>query len=318
MRSYLLHRLWQSLVTLILATMVVFLGIRALPGDPALALAGEERDPASLAAIRERYGLDEPLLLQYWKFVSNSVRGDLGTSIRTDTPVTELLATALPVTLELSLLSLLVAVLLGVATGVAAAVRRGKLTEWVANALALTSLSIPNFWLGLMAILYLAVAVRLFPASGYVPFFENPLANLHHLVLPSLVIGTGLAAVVMRQTRSSMLEALSADYIRTARAKGLSRSAVILRHALRNSLIVVVTIVGLQLGALISGAVVTERIFGLPGFGKLTIDSVFQRDYPVIQAVVLVTATAYIVINLLVDLLYSVIDPRIRVRGREA
>ncbi|MBM7786854.1 ABC transporter permease [Tenggerimyces flavus] len=318
MRSYLLHRLWQSLVTLILATMVVFLGIRALPGDPALALAGEERDPASLAAIRERYGLDEPLLLQYWKFVSNSVRGDLGTSIRTDTPVTELLATALPVTLELSLLSLLVAVLLGVATGVAAAVRRGKLTEWIANALALTSLSIPNFWLGLMAILYLAVAVRLFPASGYVPFFENPIANLHHLVLPSLVIGTGLAAVVMRQTRSSMLEALSADYIRTARAKGLSTSAVILRHALRNSLIVVVTIVGLQLGALISGAVVTERIFGLPGFGKLTIDSVFQRDYPVIQAVVLVTATAYIVINLLVDLLYSVIDPRIRVRGREA
>ncbi len=318
MRSYLLHRLWQSLVTLILATMVVFLGIRALPGDPALALAGEERDPASLAAIRARYGLDEPLLVQYWKFVSNSIRGDLGTSIRTDTPVTELLATALPVTLELSLLSLLVAALLGVATGVAAAVRRGKLTEWVANALALTSLSIPNFWLGLMAILYLAVAVRLFPASGYVPFFENPLANLHHLVLPSLVIGTGLAAVVMRQTRSSMLEALSADYIRTARAKGLSTSAVILRHALRNSLIVVVTIVGLQLGALISGAVVTERIFGLPGFGKLTIDSVFQRDYPVIQAVVLVTATAYIAINLLVDLLYSVIDPRIRVRGREA
>lgn len=318
MRSYLLHRLWQSLVTLILATMVVFLGIRALPGDPALALAGEERDPASLAAIRARYGLDEPMLVQYWKFVSNSIRGDLGTSIRTDTPVTELLGTALPVTLELSLLSLLVAALLGVATGVAAAVRRGKLTEWVANALALTSLSIPNFWLGLMAILYLAVAVRLFPASGYVPFFENPLANLHHLVLPSLVIGTGLAAVVMRQTRSSMLEALSADYIRTARAKGLSTSAVILRHALRNSLIVVVTIVGLQLGALISGAVVTERIFGLPGFGKLTIDSVFQRDYPVIQAVVLVTATAYIAINLLVDLLYSVIDPRIRVRGREA
>jgi peptide/nickel transport system permease protein len=317
-RTYLLHRLWQSLVTLVLATIVVFLGMRALPGDPALALAGEERDAASLAAIRARYGLDEPLLVQYWKFVANSVRGDLGTSIRTDTPVTELLATALPVTLELSILSLLVAALLGVATGVAAAVRRGRLTEWVANALALTSLSIPNFWLGLMAILYLAVAVRLFPASGYVPFFENPIANLHHLVLPSLVIGTGLAAVVMRQTRSSMLEALSADYIRTARAKGLSGRAVILRHALRNSLIVVVTIVGLQLGALISGAVVTERIFGLPGFGKLTIDSVFQRDYPVIQAVVLVTATAYIVINLLVDLLYSVIDPRIRVRGREA
>ncbi|MGW5358942.1 ABC transporter permease [Actinopolymorpha pittospori] len=318
MRSYLLHRLWQSVVTLVLATIVVFLGIRALPGDPALALAGEERDPASLAAIRAKYGLDDPLLVQYWHFVSNSLRGDLGTSIRTDTPVTSMIATALPVTLELSLLSLAVAALVGIGAGVVAAVRRGRAIEWAANALALAGLSVPNFWLGLIAIVYLAVAVRLFPASGYVPFTSDPIGNLHHLVLPSLVIGTGLAAVIMRQTRSSMLEALSTDYVRTARAKGLPAHTVITRHALRNSLIVVVTIVGLQLGALISGAVVTERIFGLPGFGKLTIDAVFQRDYPVIQAVVLVTAAAYILINLLVDLLYSVIDPRIRVRGREA
>jgi peptide/nickel transport system permease protein len=317
MGTYLLHRLWQSAVTLVLATVVVFVGMRALPGDPALALAGEERDPASLAAIRAKYGLDDPLPVQYWRFVSNSVQGDLGTSIRTDTPVTDMLATALPVTLELSIFALAIAALVGVATGVAAAVRRGRFTEWVANGAALAGLSIPNFWLGLIAILYLAVAVRLFPASGFVPFTDDPLANLHHLVLPAFVIGTGLAAVIMRQTRSSMLEALSTDYVRTARAKGLPSHVVIIRHALRNSLIVVVTIVGLQLGALISGAVVTERIFGLPGFGKLTIDAVFQRDYPVIQAVVLVTATAYIVINLLVDLLYSVIDPRIRVRGRE-
>jgi peptide/nickel transport system permease protein len=317
MGAYLLHRLWQSAVTLVLATVVVFVGMRALPGDPALALAGEERDPASLAAIRAKYGLDDALPLQYWRFVANSVRGDLGTSIRTDTPVTDMLATAMPVTLELSIFALAIAALVGIGTGVAAAVRRGRFTEWVANGAALAGLSIPNFWLGLIAILYLAVAVRLFPASGFVPFTEDPVANLHHLVLPSFVIGTGLAAVIMRQTRSSMLEALSTDYVRTARAKGLPAHTVIIRHALRNSLIVVVTIVGLQLGALISGAVVTERIFGLPGFGKLTIDAVFQRDYPVIQAVVLVTATAYIVINLLVDLLYSVIDPRIRVRGRE-
>jgi peptide/nickel transport system permease protein len=317
MGAYLLHRLWHSAVTLVLATMVVFAGMRALPGDPALALAGEERDPASLAAIRAKYGLDQPWPVQYWEYVSNSFQGDLGVSIRSDLPVTSMLATALPVTLELSFLALLVAAVVGIVTGVAAAVRRGRFTEWVANASALAGLSIPNFWLGLIAILYLAVAVRMFPASGYVPFRDDPLANLHHMVLPSLVIGTGLAAVIMRQTRSSMLEALSTDYVRTARAKGLSPRTVIVRHALRNSLIVVVTIVGLQLGALISGAVVTERIFGLPGFGKLTIDSVFQRDYPVIQAVVLVTATAYILINLLVDLLYSVIDPRIRVRGRE-
>ncbi|GAA1673293.1 ABC transporter permease [Kribbella yunnanensis] len=315
MSRYLLHRLWQSAVTLILATIVVFAGVRALPGDPALALAGEDRDPESLRAIREQYGLDDSWLVQFWQFVSHAARGDLGQSIRTGEPVNGMIAGALPVTIELSVLAILVAGVIGVGAGVIAAVRRGRPAEWAANALALLGLSVPNFWLGLMAILYLSVALGLFPASGFVPFFTNPVANLHHLVLPALILGTGLAAVIMRQTRSSMLDALSADYVRTAEAKGLSPRAVIGRHALRNSLIVVVTIVGLQLGALISGAVVTERIFALPGFGKLTVDAVFQRDYPVIQAVVLVTATAYIVINLLVDLLYSVIDPRIRVRG---
>ncbi len=315
MRRYLLGRLWQSAVTLLLATIVVFLGVRALPGDPALALAGEDRDPESLRAIREQYGLDDSLLVQFWQFVSHAVRGDLGTSIRTGESVTGMLKSALPVTLELSFLAIVIAGVIGIGAGVVAAVQRGRPAEWAANALALLGLSVPNFWLGLMAILYLSVAMGLFPASGFVPFFSNPIANLHHLVLPAFILGTGLAAVIMRQTRSSMLDALSADYIRTAEAKGLRPSAVIGRHALRNSLIVVITIVGLQLGALISGAVVTERIFALPGFGKLTVDSVFQRDYPVIQAVVLVTATAYIVINLLVDLLYSVIDPRIRVRG---
>ncbi|MFI5733064.1 ABC transporter permease [Kribbella sp. NPDC051587] len=315
MSRYLLHRLWQSAVTLMLATIVVFAGVRALPGDPALALAGEDRDPESLRAIREQYGLDQSWLVQFWQFISHAARGDLGRSIRTGEPVGGMIAGALPVTIELSVLALLVAGVIGIGAGVVAAVRRGRPAEWAANALALLGLSVPNFWLGLMAILYLSVALGLFPASGFVPFFTNPIANLHHLVLPALILGTGLAAVIMRQTRSSMLDALSADYIRTAEAKGLSPRAVIGRHALRNSLIVVVTIVGLQLGALISGAVVTERIFALPGFGKLTVDAVFQRDYPVIQAVVLVTATAYIVINLLVDLLYSVIDPRIRVRG---
>lgn len=315
MNRYLLSRLWQSLVTLLLATIVVFLGVRALPGDPALALAGEDRDPESLRAIREQYGLDDSLIVQFWQFVSHALRGDLGVSIRTGESVVSMLKSALPVTMELSALAILVASVLGVGAGVVAAVRRGRPAEWAANALALLGLSVPNFWLGLMAILYLSVALGLFPASGFVPFFTDPIDNLHHLVLPALILGTGLAAVIMRQTRSSMLDALSADYIRTAEAKGLPTGAVLGRHALRNSLIVVITIVGLQLGALISGAVVTERIFALPGFGKLTVDAVFQRDYPVIQAVVLVTATAYIVINLLVDLLYSVIDPRIRVRG---
>jgi peptide/nickel transport system permease protein len=314
-RRYLLRRLGQSLVTLVLATMVVFAGVRALPGDPARALAGEENDPRRIAAVRAKYGLDDAVWVQYWHYLTTSLQGDLGNSVRTNTPVRDMLASALPVTLELSFLALLVAALIGVLTGVLAAVRRGQPAEWLANGFALLGLSVPNFWLGLMGILWLSVAVRAFPASGHVPFFEDPLANLHHMVLPAVVLGTGLAAVIMRQTRSSMLDALSTDYVRTARAKGLPERTVVGVHALRNSLIVVVTIVGLQLGALISGAVVTERIFALPGFGKLTIDSVFQRDYPVIQGVVLVTATAYIVINLLVDLLYSLIDPRIRVAG---
>ncbi len=313
MRRYLLTRAWQSLLTLFLATVVVFLGVRALPGDPALALAGEDRSPAVLAAIRRQYGLDQSLPLQFWHFVTHALHGDLGTSIRTGASVSSMLRTALPVTIELSVLALLLATFLGIDAGVVAAVRRGRPAEWFANALALVGLSVPHFWLGLIAILYLSVATGLFPASGFVPLLENPVENVHHIILPAVILGTGLAAVIMRQTRSAMLDSLSTDYVRTAKAKGLGPAAVIGRHALRNSLIVVVTIVGLQLGELISGAVVTEQIFGLPGFGKMTIDAVFQRDYPVIQGVVLVTATAYIGINFLVDLLYSVIDPRIRV-----
>ncbi|WP_295702336.1 ABC transporter permease [Lapillicoccus sp.] len=315
MRKYLLTRALQSLLTLFLATVVVFLGIRALPGDPALALAGEDRTPEALAAIRQQYGLDQPEIVQFWRFVANALHGDLGQSVRTGLPVSSMLRTALPVTLELSALAIVIATVLGVGSGVVAAVRRGGPSEWVANAFALLGLSVPHFWLGLVAILYLSVATGLFPASGFVPFLQSPADNLHHLILPAVILGTGLAAVIMRQTRSSMLDALDTDYVRTARAKGLSSRAVIGRHALRNSLIVVVTIVGLQLGGLISGAVVTEQIFGLPGFGTMTIDAVFQRDYAVIQAVVLVTATAYIVLNLVVDLLYSVIDPRVRVAG---
>ncbi len=315
MVRYLLNKLWQSLVTLLLSALVVFVGVRALPGDPALALAGEEADPATLAAVRTDLGLDQPVVVQFWRFLVNLAHGDLGTSIRTGTPVTELLAATLPVTIWLALYATVLAVVIGVAGGALAATYRGRWPEWLANGFSLAGLSVPHFWLGLLAILYLAVSLGLFPASGYVPVTENPLRALYYLTLPAVILGTGLAAVVMRQTRSSMLETLSTDYVRTARAKGLPRGKVLRDYALRNSLIVVVTIIGLQLGGLISGAVVTERIFGLPGFGKLTLDSVFSRDYPVIQAVVVVVTAAYILINLAVDVLYSVINPRIRVGG---
>ncbi|MDG4781933.1 ABC transporter permease [Micromonospora sp. WMMD961] len=318
MARYLLTRAWQSALTLLLSTIVVFVGVRALPGDPALALAGEDRSPEALEAIRRHYGLDQPLPVQFAQYVERMAQGDFGESIRTGTPVSSMLTTALPVTIELSVLAILIASALGVGAGVLAAVRRGRPAEWLANGMALVGLSVPHFWLGLLAILYLSVASGLFPASGFVPVLEDPVDNLHHIILPAVILGTGLAAIIMRQTRSAMLDSLSSDYVRTAKAKGLRPRAVITRHALRNSLIVVVTVVGLQLGGLISGAVVTEQIFGLPGFGKMTIDAVFQRDYPVIQAVVLLTATAYIVINFFVDLLYSVIDPRIRVTGDPA
>ncbi|HEY9483681.1 MAG TPA: ABC transporter permease [Micromonosporaceae bacterium] len=315
MGRYVLRRLAESVVTFVLVTIVVFAGVRALPGDPARALAGEESDPTTLAQIRKSFGLDEPIPVQYLHYVENALRGDLGRSSRTGLPVATTIREALPVTLQLALFAIVIAGLIGLIAGVVAAVRRRTVAEWAANAVALFGLSVPSFWLGLMAILVFAIAYPVLPASGFVSVFADPVQSFRHLVMPAVVLGSGLAAVIMRQTRSAMIEAMGADYIRTARAKGLGGAQVIIGHALRNSLIVVTTIVGLQLGALISGAVVTEQIFVLPGFGKLTIDAVFTRDYPMIQGVVLVTATAYIGVNLLVDLLYSVIDPRVRVGG---
>jgi peptide/nickel transport system permease protein len=315
MGRYVVRRLAESAVTFILVTVVVFLGVRALPGDPARALAGEESDPTTLAEIRSSFGLDQPLPIQYVRYVANALTGDLGRSSRTGLPVAQSIGHALPVTLQLATFAIAIAALIGVGAGIVAAVRRRTFSEWAANSVALLGLSVPNFWFGLMAVLVFAIAYPILPASGFVSLFDDPVQSFRHLLLPAIVLGSALSAVIMRQTRSAMLEALGTDYVRTARAKGLGGAQVVLGHALRNSLIVVVTIVGLQLGALISGAVVTEQIFVLPGFGKLTIDAVFTRDYPMIQGVVLVTATAYIGINLLVDFLYSAIDPRVRVGG---
>jgi peptide/nickel transport system permease protein len=315
MVRYLIPRLAESVVTFVLVTIVVFIGVRALPGDPARALAGEENDPAQVAAVRHQFGLDQPIPVQYVKYVGNALHGDLGTSARTGLPVSSSIGHAIPVTLQLAVFAVAIAAVIGIVSGLIAAVRRRGPANWAANSVALIGLSVPNFWLGLMGVLVFAIAFPVLPASGFVSVFDDPVESFRHLLMPAIVLGSGLAAVIMRQTRSSMIEAMGMDYVRTAKAKGLGGPQVVFGHALRNSLIVVITIVGLQLGVLISGAVVTEQIFVLPGFGKLTIDAVFTRDYPMIQGVVLVTATAYIVINLLVDLLYSVIDPRVRVGG---
>ena len=315
MKAYLFSRLWQSALTLILASIVIFIAVRALPGDPAFAMVGEEASPEMLAEVRAELGLDQSLPQQYLSWVSQILTGDLGRSTRLNTPVTELLSDALPVTLWLAAYSLVIAVVLGITLGVVAERKRGTWAERVANFASLIGLSVPNFWLGIGAIFLLAAWLGLFPASGYVPFSTNPVQHLLHLFLPAVILGTSVMAAIMRQTRASMLETMKSDYVRTARAIGLSRTRTLLQFGLRNSLIVVVTIVGLQLGVLISGAVVTEQIFALPGFGRLLLDGLFSRDYPVIQATVLVVTFGYILVNFGVDILYSIINPRIRVGG---
>lgn len=318
MRGYLLRRLGVSLLLLLLASIVVFVGVRSLPGDPALALAGEERDPVALAQIRDKYGLNDPLVVQYLRYVGRSLQGDIGHSTRTGLDVATIIVNRLPVTLELAVFALLVAVLIGIPAGILAAMRPGSWIDNVSNTFGLLGLSIPNFWLGLLLILVVAVNLHLLPASGFVPFLDDPLANLARMIMPAVVLGTALSAVLMRQMRSAMIETLSADYVRTARSKGLSERQVVLVHALRNSLVTVVTVLGLQLGGLISGAVITEQIFVIPGFGKLIVDGVFSRDYPLIQGVALVTVTGYIVVNFLVDLSYSLLNPRVRVSGGQS
>jgi peptide/nickel transport system permease protein len=314
MGGFLLRKAGAALIVVFLSSIVVFIGVRALPGDPAIALGAENRDPAVMAAIRHSYGLDKPLPVQYVKWISKALRGNLGLDAR-QLPVGHTIITRLPITLELAFLAILVGTVIGVLAGVIAAVRRGKASDHAATATALVGLSVPHFWLGLMMIIAFAVDLHWLPASGYVSFRAHPLGNLEHLLMPAIVLGTGLSAVLMRQTRSAMLNSLSADYVRTARAKGLSESAVIGKHALRNSLITVTTVIGLQLGALISGAVITEQIFVIPGFGRLTLDAVNERDYTLLQGVVLVAATGYVVVNLLVDVAYSLLNPRIRVSG---
>ena len=312
MGGFLLRKVGAALIVVVAASILVFLGVRALPGDPALALGGENRDVAVLESIRHDYGLDRPLPVQYLRWMGHVVRGDLGTDQR-KLPVGHTIVTRLPITLELSFLAILIGSVLGIVAGVIAAVRRGKPADYAATSVALVGLSVPHFWLGLLMIVLFAVRLDWLPAGGYVAFGDDPVENLRHMVMPAVVLGTGLSAVVMRQMRSAMLDSLGADYVRTARAKGLSELSVVGVHALRNSLITVMTILGLQLGALISGAVITEQIFGIAGFGRLTIDAVNQRDYALLQGVVLVVAAGYVVVNLLVDLAYSFLNPRIRI-----
>lgn len=306
------RRVVIALPTLVLISIFVFLLQKLLPGDPVLALAGEERDPAVLEFLREKYRLNDPIVYQYVYWLGAVLQGDFGISLRTNQPVLELIAEKLPVTIQLAVMALTIAFLVGIPTGVISAVKKGTAVDYVANFFALSGLSIPNFWLGILLILLVSVELGWLPASGYRPLSEDPLLSLQTMLMPAIVLGTGLAAALMRHTRSAMLGVLKADYVRTARAKGLHERRVIIKHALRNALTPIVTISALLFGELLAGAVLTEQIFTIPGFGKLIVDAVFNRDYAVVQGVVLCTAVAFIVMNLLADVAYVLLNPRLR------
>ncbi len=312
MANFLLHRLGAIVPTLIVVSLLVFGLQQLLPGDPAVILAGEDRDPNVVAYLHQKLHLDRSLPVRYLYWARDVLRGDLGESLRVQKPVTELILEKLPVTVQLASMAILIAIVIGVTAGVVSAVKKDTAWDYAANIFALWGLSTPNFWLGILLILLFAVQLGWLPASGYVSPLEDWRANLAAMIMPAFVLGNAFAAVLMRHTRSAMLQVLSADYVRTARAKGLSERTVVLKHALRNALIPVITLGALGFGELLGGTVLTESVFTIPGFGKLVVDAVFNRDYAVVQGVVLVTATAYITLNLLADVAYFVVNPRMR------
>ena len=311
---WLLRRLGQVIPTLLILSVLIFALQQLMPGDPALILAGEERgDPRVLAEIRAELLLDRPLWDQYLTWLWRLLHGDLGFSWRIRLPVGQLILEKLPVTLQLGLMAFVIAVVIGVPAGIVSAAYRDRPLDWGANAVALAGISTPNFWLGIMMILLFSVELGWLPPSGYVPLTEDWRQSLLTTIMPAFVLGNAIAGVLMRHTRAAMIGALSQDYVRTARAKGLRERVVVAKHALRNALVPVVTLGTIELGRLLAGAVLTEQIFTIPGFGKLIVDAVFNRDYPVVQGVVVVTALIYVALSLVGDLLYMAINPRLRV-----
>ncbi|HEU5347805.1 MAG TPA: ABC transporter permease, partial [Ktedonobacterales bacterium] len=295
----------------LLVSFVTFMLIHLVPGDPARVLLGEEATPQTVAALRQQLGLDRPLGVQYVLWLWQALHGNLGESIQLQQPVIQAIVQRLPVTVELGVASLIFSIALAVPLGVVAATNRNGRMDWLVNITSLMGTAIPSFVLGLLLILVFAVFFRIFPPGGYIPLSEDPLANLRDLVLPTIALGTGAVAVNLRQVRTSMLEVLHEDYVRTAWAKGLRPRQVNYRHALRNALMPLLTIVGLQAGAILAGTFVIETIFLWPGIGSLTIQSIFSKDYPVVQGVVLLAALSYMAVNLLVDIGYRVLDPRV-------
>jgi peptide/nickel transport system permease protein len=312
MLLFLAKRLLHLIPTLFFVSVMIFCLQKLLPGDPALVMAGEEKDPAVIAQIRQQYRLDQPLYIQYVYWLIGVLTGNLGESMRLKEPVLRLITQKFPVTLQLALMAIVISLLIGVTAGVVSAIRKNSKLDYAMNLFALWGLSTPNFWLGIMLIFVFSVWLGWLPASGYVSPFEDFGLSIKTTILPAFVLGNSFAAVLMRHTRSAMLQAMTSDYVRTARAKGLTERVVIIKHAMRNALTPVITLGALELGTLLSGAVLTEQVFSIPGFGKLLVDSVFNRDYAVVQGVTLVTATTYILLNLAADIAYVLVNPRLR------
>jgi peptide/nickel transport system permease protein len=312
MLTFLAKRIVQLIPTLFFVSVLIFSLQHLLPGDPALIMAGEDRDPDVIEQIRKQYHLDQPIPVQYVYWVKNALSGDLGESMRFKQPVLELVLQKLPVTMQLASMAIVIALSIGITAGIVSAVYKDTALDYAANVFALWGLSTPNFWLGIMLIFLFSVQLGWLPPSGYVPLTEDWRQSLATTIMPAFVLGNAIAAVLMRHTRGAMLQALNSDYVRTARAKGLLERSVILKHAMRNALTPVITLGALEFGTLLSGAVLTEQIFTIPGFGKLIIDAVFNRDYAVVQGVVLITATTYMTLNFLADVLYVLVNPRLR------
>ncbi len=304
MSRYIIRRLLLMVPVLIGVSLVVFFMIRLIPGDPAMALAGEHATPETVAMIRARFGLDRPLPVQYWAFVSNAAQGDLGRSTRTRRPVMQELRTQYPNTLQLATSALVVSVAIGVSAGILAAVKQHTWWDTGTMVFALFGVSMPVFWMGLMLMYVFSVRLGWLPTAG--------MGTAAHLVLPSITLGLSSAGILARMTRSAMLEVLRQDYIRTARSKGMSEWVIVLKHALQNAMIPIVTVLGLQFGTLLGGAVLTETVFAWPGVGRLMVDAIMSRDYPIVQGAVLAVALSFIFINLLVDVAYVYLDPAIK------
>ena len=313
MIAFVSRRVALAVPTVALVSVLVFLLQALLPGDAALVTAGEVRDPEVLARIRAALGLDDPLAVRYAAWAARALAGDFGVSLRTGFPVSELIASRLPATVQLMAMALFIALSFGIPAGVIAAVRHGRAADRLVRTAAVAALSVPHVLLGMLFVLLFAVHLGWMPAAGWVPFAEDPAASLRAMALPALVLGAGGAATVARHVRAAMLEVMTADFIRTARAKGLSERSVVVGHALRHALVPAITVATLLAAELLGGAAITEQIFSIPGLGKLLVDAVFARDFPVVQGIVLWTGIAFVAMNLCADVLQAALDPRIRV-----